>query len=217
MALSYRETARWIDAHLPSVSSRRPASQPLAAVVASGLLSLLTLLTLLALLPVAAAQSSVPVPAAIRPMLPEAALVGNGSYRWFGLKLYEARLWAARKAIAPDSWETTPCALELVYARTLYGERIAKASVDEIRQLGIGTPTQHAAWLDAMKRVFPDVKEGTQLIGLYQPGGATQFLRDGQPAGEIADPDFGKAFFAIWLHPKTSAARLRSALFGIKP
>ena len=68
-----------------------------------------------------------------------------------------------------------------------------------------------------MKRVFPDVKEGTQLVGLYQPGGATQFLRDGQPAGDIADPEFGKAFFSIWLHPKTSATKLRVALFGTKP
>ena len=81
----------------------------------------------------------------------------------------------------------------------------------------VRTEQQQAAWLDAMKRVFPDVKEGTQLVGLYQPGGATQFLRDGQPAGDIADPEFGKAFFSVWLHPKTSATKLRVALFGTKP
>ncbi len=168
-------------------------------------------------MPVAFTQSTTPVPAAIRAALPDAELSGGGSYRWFGLKLYDARLWSARKGLSPDNWEATPMALELVYARTLYGERIAKASVDEMRNVGFGTPAQHAAWLDAMKRVFPDVSEGTQLVGIYQPGGATRFLRDGQPAGEIADPEFGKAFFAIWLHPKTSAAKLRLALFGLKP
>lgn len=216
MATSYRDTARPENAQLLSVSvhwfARRQLATVRATIMACALLALLS-----PLLPVAAAQSGVPVPAAIRPLLPDAALAGGGSYRWFGLKLYDARLWATRKAVSPDNWEATPIALELVYARTLYGERIAKASIDEMRQLGMGTATQHAAWLEAMKRVFPDVKEGTQLIGLYQPGGPTQFLRDGQPAGEIADPDFGKAFFAIWLHPGTSAAKLRGALFGIKP
>ncbi len=212
MAKAYREPACSNDALL-SMSLRWFARRQWAIVTVSGLIALLSLL---ALLPSATAQSGVPVPAAIRSPLPDATLAGGGSYRWFGLKLYDARLWSARKAVSPDNWETTPFALELVYARSLYGERIAKASIDEMRQLNMGTPAQHAAWLEAMKRVFPDVKEGTQLIGLYQPGGATQFLRDGQPAGEIADPEFGKAFFAIWLHPKTSAAKLRSALFGIK-
>lgn len=161
--------------------------------------------------------STVSLPAAIRSVLPDATLAGGGIYRWFGLKLYDIRLWSARKGIAPDNWDSTPFALELVYARTLYGERIAKASIDEIKQLGIGTPAQHAAWLEAMTRVFPDVAEGSQLVGVYQPGGATQFLHDGQPRGQIEDPAFGKAFFAIWLHPKTSAPKLRSALFGQKP
>ena len=188
-----------------------------SATVSLASLALLISLLLMSLLPATVAQTPPTVPAAIRAALDDAALVGSGSFRWLGLKLYDARLWAPRKAVAPDNWESTPLVLELVYARSLYGERIAKASVDEMKQLGLGTPAQQTAWLDAMKRVFPDVNEGTQLAGIYQPGGPTQFLRDGQPAGEIADPAFGKAFFAIWLHPKTSAPKLRNALFGIKP
>jgi hypothetical protein len=39
-------------------------------------------------------------------------------------------------------------------------------------------------------------------------------LLNGDPLGEIADPAFGPAFFAIWLHPETSAPKLRSALLG---
>lgn len=188
-----------------------------SATVSLASLALLISLLLLSLLPATVAQTPPTVPAAIRAALDDAALVGSGSFRWLGLKLYDARLWATRKAAAPDNWESTPLALELFYARELYGERIAKASIDEIKKLDIGTPAQHTAWLEAMRRVFPDVTEGTQLVGIYQPGGPTLFLRDGQSVGEIADPAFGKAFFAIWLHPKTSAARLRHALFGIKP
>ncbi len=164
-----------------------------------------------------ASPATVTLPADLKAALPAATPVGGGAYRWFGLKLYDIRLWADRKVIKPDNWSTTPLALELVYARALVGERIAKASIDEIRQLGLGKPAQQAEWLEAMKRVFPDVAEGTQLIGIYAPGKPTQFLRDGQVVGEIADPDFGQAFFAIWLHPKTSAPNLRALLFGQKP
>lgn len=207
--------------HAPASVRRRPVQESGGPAwrVAAGLL-LWAMLAASPWMPVASAQSTpstTSAPAAIRAALPDAELAGSGSYRWFGLKLYDIRLWTARKPLSPDNWESTPLALELVYARTLYGERIAKASVDEMLKVGFGTPAQHATWLEAMKRVFPDVSEGTQLVGIYQPGGATRFLRDGQPAGEIADPEFGKAFFAIWLHPKTSAAKLRLALFGMKP
>ncbi len=191
---------------------------PLAALP---LLVLAWLFTLGTLAPVNGARANTAaaaaVPAAVKAALPEASLVGGAPFRWFGLKLYDARLWADRKAVTPDNWTSTPLALELIYARSLEGDRIAKASIDEIRQLGIGTATQHMAWLEAMKRVFPDVVEGTQLIGIYAPGQPTQFLRDGQLIGEVADADFGKAFFAIWLNAKTSAPRLRNALFGQKP
>lgn len=147
-------------------------------------------------------------------LLPNAAPVGSGSFRWFGLKVYDARLWAERRSIGADDWVRTPLALELTYARTLYGSRIADASVDEMKKLGIGSAAQRRAWLDAMKQIFPDVEQGTQLIGVYRPGQATRFIRNGVAVGEIADPEFGPAFFAIWLHPRTSAPKLRAALLG---
>ncbi len=147
-------------------------------------------------------------------LLPQASPLGSGSFRWFGLKLYDARLWAERRSFNGNEWMRTPLALELTYARTLYGARIAEASIDEMKKLGLGSAAQQRAWLDAMKQVFPNVEEGTQLIGLYQPGQATRFYRDGVAVGEVADPEFGPAFFAIWLHPRTSAPKLRAALLG---
>ena len=118
----------------------------------------------------------------IRDTLPLATAMGSGTFRWFGLKLY--------------------------------GARIADASVDEMKKLGLGSPAQQRAWLEAMKQVFPDVEEGTQLVGIYQPGQPTRFFRNGTAIGDVADPEFGPAFFAIWLHPRTSAPKLRAALLG---
>ncbi len=157
---------------------------------------------------------SVSLASPIRESLPQAAALGSGAFRWFGLKLYDARLWAERRSFSAEDWVRVPLALELTYARSLYGTRIADASVDEIKKLGLGSPAQQIAWRDAMKQVFPDVEEGTQLIGIYQPGQATRFYRNGVAIGEVADPEFGRAFFAIWLHPRTSAPKLRAALLG---
>lgn len=146
--------------------------------------------------------------------LRDATMVGSGTFRWFGLKIYDAKLWAERGTAVGDSWRNLPLVLELTYARSLVGSKIADASVDEMKKIGIGSPAQHEAWRAAMRSVFPDVEDGTRLSGSYRPGAPMQFHRDGQYIGEIADAEFGQAFLAIWLHPKTSAPKLRAALLG---
>jgi hypothetical protein len=172
-------------------------------------------LTLVALLlPLATlAQSS---PGYIRQALPEATLVGQGLYRWFGLSIYKARLWGDKGKVTTAGWSGNPFALELEYTRTLYGEKIAIASLDEIKKLGLGTNAQHEQWLSEMKKIFPNVEEGQQLTGIYAPGQPSRFFFNGKSIGEIADPEFGPAFFGIWLHPKTSAPKLRQLLLSSK-
>ena len=146
--------------------------------------------------------------------LPGAAAIGSGSFRWFGLKLYDATLYAERDNFDADNWTVAPLALELAYARSLVGDKIAEASADEMKKLGVANAAQLRAWEDEMKRVFPDVVDGTRLTGVYRPGQPTRFFRNGEAIGEIADPAFGPAFFAIWLNPGTSAPKLRAALLG---
>ena len=166
------------------------------------------------LLPVAALAQS--TPAYVRQALPESTLVGQGLYRWFGLSIYKARLWGDKTKVTAAGWSGSPFALELEYTRTLYGEKIAVASIDEIKKLGIGTNAQHDQWLADMKKIFPNVEEGQQLTGLFSPGQPSRFFFNGKPIGEIVDPEFGPAFFGIWLHPKTSAPKLRQLLLGTK-
>jgi hypothetical protein len=142
--------------------------------------------------------------------LPSARLVGSGPYRYFGLRIYDAALWSA--AARPD--DNSPFALDLCYARSLDGKRIAAASADEMRKVGRGSSAQRNAWLADMARLFPDVRDGDCITGLYRPGSPTRFLLNGKALGEVADPAFGPAFFAIWLSPATSAPELRARLLG---
>lgn len=136
--------------------------------------------------------------------------VGEGTMRWFGLKIYDARLWTPGGA--PDF--SRPLRLELRYARALRGVAIAERSDEEIARLGFGSAQERAAWLGAMKRLFPDVAPGDTLAGEHVPGLGARFWRNGAPLGEVADPAFSRAFFSIWLDPRTSAPELRASLLG---
>jgi len=179
-------------------------------------LSSATFSTLLGLLvwvcPVDAANDT--IPAHIQSELHEAHLSGQGSFRWFGLKIYDAVLWIDKDGYQPGAPTAAKFILDLNYARDLYGARIAQSSIDEIRQLGYGSPDQQTQWLQKMKSVFPDVHEGTHISGVYLPAKGARFYLNGKLLGEIEDPEFARAFFAIWLDERTSAAKLRRQLLA---
>lgn len=154
------------------------------------------------------------VPDYIREELPQAHLAGQGSFHWFGLKIYDARLWVGPKGYAANPVPTEKFILELRYARSFQGVKIAEASKEQMQNLGIGSAAQHRTWQEKMEQIFPDVKEGTRLTGMYLPGQGARFYLDGKPSGDILDPEFAQAFFAIWLHPRTAADALRTALLA---
>jgi hypothetical protein len=162
----------------------------------------------------APAGSSSPAPPYLSAEIPQAYLAGSGTFRYFGMHIYDAQLWVGPSGYRPDAPRATPFALELRYARALNGRKIAASSADEIKTLGLGTNAQRSDWLARMEKLFPDVQEGTRITGVYLPAQGAHFYRDGKLLGEIADPEFAAAFFAIWLDPKTSAPPLRTALLA---
>jgi hypothetical protein len=129
---------------------------------------------------------------------------GSGEFRRFGFLVYQATLWAG------DDPQRPPLVLRLDYKRSIAGSAIAEASVKEMRAF---TSDEAALkrWGEQMARVFPDVKQGDHILGVYRPEGAT-FQHNGRVTGDIDDPEFARRFFAIWLDPRTSAPDLRAAL-----
>jgi hypothetical protein len=147
-------------------------------------------------------------PAHIGEHLAQARLSGKGSFTWFGLSVYDAQLWVGDQGYHAGA----PFVLELRYARKLDGGKIAEASVEQMEKTGAGTPDQRAAWLKRMRVIFPDVKEGSRIAGVYLPGAGVRFYLDGKPLASVPDPEFANAFFGIWLDPATTARGLRAAL-----
>jgi hypothetical protein len=173
----------------------------------SRLLALLVWLSLAcgaAFLPAGAmAADGVSPPAHVEAELPKARLAGAGNFRYFGLNIYR-----------PAAPKAEKFALDLRYARSLDGKKIAASSADEMKKLGLGSAQQRVDWQAKMEKIFPDVQEGTRITGVYLPNQGARFYRDGKPLGEILDPEFGYAFFAIWLDPKTTGGKLRDALLA---
>ena len=152
-------------------------------------------------------------PPEVRAALPQARLVGSGTLRFFGLLVYEARLWAA-PGFQPDAYERQPFALELEYARKLDGPAIAERSVAEMRRVGPFSDTQARSWLGLMLQAFPNVVAQDRLVGLNDGQGGVRFMHNGRPTAQTTDADYARLFFGIWLHPQTSAPALRRALIG---
>lgn len=159
-----------------------------------------------------------PAMASLRPpelaqALPDARLQGEGRLRFFGLQVYDIRLWAPQP-VGADDWAQAPLALELAYARTLYGQAIAERSLEEMRRQGdIATPVAER-WLGEMTRLFPDVKDGDRLTGVHLPQAAARFFYNGAFRGEVRDASFARRFFGIWLAPQSSEPSLRERLLS---
>ena len=144
--------------------------------------------------------------------LPQAHLQGSAGLRWFGLKIYDASLWSAATPFDPEQ----PFALELTYQRSLSRARIVQTSMDEIRRL-FGdrySNEQLQRWEADMTRAFTDVNEGDQLTGVYLPGIGCRFYSRTRLLAEVRDAEFARAFFAIWLDPRTRDTQLRNRLLG---
>jgi len=172
-------------------------------------------------LPVHADTPPATPPELSTPGAPAYRLQGQGRFRYFGLTIYTARLWAAAEPVGRD-FARQRFALELIYARALDGTAIADRSLAEMRRAGPLDSARAARWLAAMQAAFPDVTSGDRLTGVFGPtapdgSAAVRFFLNGRATGAVADAEFAARFAGIWLGPATSAPDLRQALLGSAP
>jgi len=171
------------------------------------------LLIAAALLPAGRARASVAPPPEVAAELPGARTQGAGQMRFFGLRVYDVRLWAGEPASATN-WAALPLALEIEYARELQGDAIAERSLKEMRRQADIAADTGARWLAEMARIFPDVRAGDRITGVHRPGTGARFFVNGRLQGDLPDAEFARLFFGIWLSPRTSEPALRAALLG---
>jgi hypothetical protein len=170
--------------------------------------------SLASLLPQALArQADKAPPAELQDVLPNAKLIGQTRLSVWGFKIYDARLWSP-PGLNAGNFASQPMALDLAYLRDFTAADIVERSVKEMRRSASVSAAQAQRWTTEMLRVFPDVKSGDRVLFLHRPGISVSFWLNGRPVGEIADPEFARLFFGIWLSPQTSEPAMRLALLG---
>ena len=139
-------------------------------------------------------------------------VVGEGRLRVFFMNVYDAQLYTNEA----DFDRTKPFAIHIKYLRNISKEKIADRSLDEMAGQGIDDDEKLETWRREMLAVFPDVKKGTTLTGVFTENQTAVFYKNGKLSGEIKDTEFANAFFDIWLRDDTSAPDLRRNLLGLK-
>jgi hypothetical protein len=140
--------------------------------------------------------------------------VGHGTLSWFGLRIYEARLWL------PDGqWSGLepgrPVALSLAYERRFSRAELIKITTGEFGRLGLADPDARARWSERLGTLWRDVAPGDTMTALIVPGGETRFYDGNRLLGAIEDPAFGPAYLSIWLDPRSAVRDLRAQLLGL--
>ena len=161
-----------------------------------------------------ALETRIAAPLHIQRAVPDARLAGQGSFRWFGLLVYDAQFWVGSQGYQASAPDMAPFALDLHYARSFDSDSIAETSIEEMKKVGAPSDAPYDRWLLQMKGVFKNVVKGTHITGIFLPNYGARFFLDGKALGDIADPQFSHAFFSIWLGPKTSAPALRKKLIA---
>jgi len=138
-----------------------------------------------------AAAATAAVPPEVTDELAAPRLHGQARFRYYGVHVYDIRLWV--------------------------GAAFRREALAEMQRTVRIAPEQADRWLEAMRRVFPDVGRGDRLTGSHRPGQAARFFHNGRSRGEVNDAAFAHAFFGIWLAPTSSAPELRRALLGATP
>ena len=142
--------------------------------------------------------------------VPNAAKVGEARMTYLFWDVYDAELFAPN-----GQWSAeVPFALSLTYLRSLDGEAIAERSIEEMQKQGFNDKTKLTQWLDTMRELFPNVQDQHNLIGIQTHNGHASFYHNQTYLGTIADAEFSKQFFAIWLNEKSSEPKLRKQLLG---
>lgn len=136
-----------------------------------------------------------------------AKLQGSGKLTWWGLHVYDASFYRSGSFTSPEF------ALHLKYYKSFSGASIANRSADEMKKIGV-PDAQATLWGKELSALLPNVESGQALTAIYTPKQGTVFYHEGKQVGQIAGAEFPKAFFGIWLDPKTSAPQLRTELLG---
>ncbi|MDX2319835.1 MAG: chalcone isomerase family protein [Moritella sp.] len=136
--------------------------------------------------------------------------IGQGEMSWLFFDLYHASLYSESGDYRSQGY---PQALKIIYKRDIYSDDLVDVTEKEWLKLGL-TPETYQEWLPVLLTMWPDIKDGDELVFLVQADGRGYFYHNNLVLGGIDSHEFSSAFLAIWLSENTSEPGLRRQLIG---
>ncbi|AUQ59517.1 chalcone isomerase family protein [Phaeobacter inhibens] len=154
--------------------------------------------------------SSFSTPATADTGLKSPIKLGEVTFRWFGLPLYDASLFAEGQE--RFDWQT-PMALKLSYRRGFTRMQLTKATAAELTRLE-GPRADQDRLLAKLERCFRDVAAGDSFVATTRDPNQVALYLNGRQTCDVRHAEARKRFLNIWLSPNSRSARLSSQLRG---
>ncbi len=164
------------------------------------------LLTLILLLLPLAAQAN--PPAELRQVFQGNAPYSEAELSFAWMDVYHIALWTDEAAWKPNA----RYALSITYDMAFSAEELVERTCEEMARHHAEGKAMCLARKNELMRLMPDVRAGDRITALHTKSGHARFYKNGIATGEIAEAQFTRAFFAIWLGENTSEPKLRRQL-----
>lgn len=161
---------------------------------------------------VTSAAGGAALPTPLAKSTPEFRPIGEARLRWFRLLVYDITLYAQEPSYSTNG----TAVLSIHYNISIKHTRLQTTTLKEWRRMKKGDEAQHARWIKQLDSLWPDVKKGDTLTAYRHRDGPTQFYLGDRLLGEVPDPAFGPAFFAIWLDANCRYPEVRNEVLGLK-
>ncbi|WP_293575195.1 chalcone isomerase family protein [Phaeobacter sp.] len=136
--------------------------------------------------------------------------LGEVTFRWFGIPLYDASLFADGQ---PEFDWQRPLALELSYRRSFSQAQLMRATAYEIERIE-GPRGDQAEFFAKLDGCFRDVAAGDRFVATSTNANQVALYLNGQQTCDVRHSDARKRFLNIWLSPESRSARLSRQLRG---
>lgn len=138
--------------------------------------------------------------------LPDAGLRGQAILHFFGLPLYQARLYTSGGKDL--DWQEN-LALELTYLRQLSETDLVNATLREFGRTGAPLPVE-----DQLAHCFDDVSKGDRYLAVSNGPDEILFWRNDRPICALTHPRIKQRFMAIFLGDNTRSRVFTRKLRG---
>jgi hypothetical protein len=170
---------------------------------------------LFALLPLAVEGKFTVFPDTIRGESAELTKIGEGSFRWMFIKLYDGALYLDSENSGTDVLDDVAKRLELQYKVGISADQF-RESGDAILKRNVDEATWRAIQdrLAVLNAAYRDVQKGDRYALTYTPEKGTTLSLNGEPLVTVEGEDFARAYFSIWLGEDAAKKSFRDDLLG---